>query len=72
MIMAIGDIWNKLKSIRQFSTNLSRCYGKEGKERMINVTITATMDEKLTEDEYLRLIDFLMQLGMENINERED
>ena len=38
---------------------------------MINVTITATMEERLTEDEYLRLIDFLMQLGMENISERE-
>lgn len=38
---------------------------------MINVTITATMEEKLTEDEYLRLIDFLMELGMENISERE-
>lgn len=38
---------------------------------MINVTITATMEERLTEDEYLRLIDSLAQLGMENINERE-
>ena len=38
---------------------------------MINVTITATMEEKLTEDEYLRLIDFLMELGMENISEIE-
>ena len=38
---------------------------------MINVTITATMEEKLTEDEYLRLIDFLMELGMENISESE-
>ena len=39
---------------------------------MINVTITATMEERLTEDEYLSLVDFLMQLGMENISERED
>lgn len=38
---------------------------------MINVTIAATMKERLTEDEYLRLIDFLMELGMENIIERE-
>lgn len=38
---------------------------------MINVTITATMEEKLTEDEYLKLIDFLMELGMENISESE-
>ncbi len=38
---------------------------------MINVTITATMEERLTEDEYLSLMDFLMQLGMENIDERE-
>lgn len=38
---------------------------------MINVTIKATMEERLTEDEYLRLIDFLMQLGMENIDEKE-
>lgn len=38
---------------------------------MINVTITATMEEKLTGDEYDRLIDFLMQLGMENIIEKE-
>ena len=38
---------------------------------MINVTITATIEERLTEDEYLSLMDFLMQLGMENIDERE-
>lgn len=38
---------------------------------MINVTITATMEEQLTEDEYSRLVDFLAQLGMENISERE-
>lgn len=38
---------------------------------MINVTINATIEERLTEDEYLRLVDFLSQLGMENISERE-
>lgn len=39
---------------------------------MINVTITATIEERLTEDEYLRLVDFLMELGMENISESEE
>lgn len=38
---------------------------------MINITITATMEERLTEDEYLRLVDFLTQLGMGNISKSE-
>lgn len=35
------------------------------------ITITGTLDEPLTEEEYLRLIDWLGQLGISNVDVKE-
>ena len=37
----------------------------------MNITITGTMEESLTEEEYLELIDYLGQLGIFDVDVKE-